>query len=101
MGSDPSSHISPDRRDRDAEPSDAVSAPNHDDPQEHDPQEPAVPDDNSLFQEELGCMTLDSMGKYRKFTVNLQTNGPQYLLNYRIYWRKFFTPMVSRCAHGQ
>ncbi|KXG52244.1 Transcription factor [Penicillium griseofulvum] len=71
MGSDPPSHISPDRRARDAEPSNAVSAPNtQDDPQDHDPQELAVPNDNSLFQEELGCMTLDSMGKYRYVGAN-------------------------------
>ncbi|KAJ5210153.1 Transcription factor [Penicillium cf. griseofulvum] len=71
MRSNPPSQISPDGRDRDVEPSDAVSAPNpQDDPQEHDPQELAVPNDNSLFQEELGCMTLDSMGKYRYVGAN-------------------------------
>ncbi|KAF4768624.1 hypothetical protein HAV15_002367 [Penicillium sp. str.  len=71
MNNDPIPHVSPHGSDRDAEPSNAVLAPNsRDDPQEHDPQELAMPNDNSLFQEEMGCMTLDSMGKYRYVGAN-------------------------------
>ncbi|KAJ5971239.1 uncharacterized protein N7479_001157 [Penicillium vulpinum] len=66
MNSDPSLHISPDDRGVDTGPIHAVSASNpHDDPQEL-----TVPNDNSLFQEELGCMTLDSLGKYRYVGAN-------------------------------
>lgn len=81
MNNDPIPHVSPHGSDRDAEPSNAVLAPNsRDDPQEHDPQELAMPNDNSLFQEEMGCMTLDSMGKYRKSTLDLWSTGSKILI---------------------
>lgn len=69
MNNDPPAHVSPYGNDRDADPNDTVSAPNL--PDDNDPQELTVPNDNSLFQEELGCMTLDSSGKYSKPTPYL------------------------------
>ncbi|KAJ5817050.1 hypothetical protein N7447_009283 [Penicillium robsamsonii] len=59
-------HVLSEDRDRNADPSDIVSIPNP----RGDPQELTVPNDNSIFQEELGCMTLDSSGKYRYVGAN-------------------------------
>ncbi|KAJ5520751.1 hypothetical protein N7463_001204 [Penicillium fimorum] len=71
MNNGPAPHVSPHGSDRDAEPSNDVLAPNTcDDLQEHDPQELAMPNGDSLFQEEMGCMMLDSMGKYRYVGAN-------------------------------
>ncbi|KAJ5511790.1 Vanillyl-alcohol oxidase C-terminal subdomain 2 [Penicillium expansum] len=83
MNNYPASHVLPNGRNRDTDPSDAVLAPNSRDDllehdlQQHNPQELTVPSDDSLFQEELGCMTLDSLGKYRKSTLDLLSKGNQ------------------------
>ncbi|KAJ5781046.1 hypothetical protein N7457_006206 [Penicillium paradoxum] len=66
MDNDGRPQSSSDNRGREAEPSDAGSVLQ---PRE-DPPEMIEPAEHSLFQEELGCMMLDSSGKYRYLGAN-------------------------------